>query len=179
MKPKLVLCLVLVLSGGLFGCSTTKPALIAGDADAEQIKLPIKLAGYREFFTFVAQNTYGGMPTDADVLFKLAADSTIKIIGLDFKQMPYVYLVEDHYYIGEYDGIRGAQGNGQYYILRPLAADNAALGGFELVGILDGNAYTVQHINGKPQFVSYWHLSAGEHPETIYEWNGKFFEQKK
>jgi hypothetical protein len=178
-NPKLILGLALVLSGGLFGCSTAKPVLTAGDAGAGQIKLPIKFAGYREFYTFVAQNTYGGMPTDADTLFKLAADSTIEIVGLDFKQMPYAYVVEDHYFSGEFDEIRGAQGNGQYYILRPLATGRAVLGGFELVGILDGNAYTVQHINGTPRFVSYWHLSANEHPETIYEWNGKYFEPKK
>ena len=178
MKPKLILCLALVLGGGLFGCSTTKPALTAGDADVKQIKLPIKFAGYREFFTFVAQNTYGGMPTNADTLLKLAADSSIEIIGLDFKQMPYVYVVESGYFNGEFDEIRGAQGNGQYYILRPLATDDADSGGFELVGILKGNAYAVQYVNGTPRFVSYWHLSAREHPETIYEWNGKFFEQK-
>jgi len=179
MNPKLILCLVLVLSGILFGCSTTKPAFVIGDTDAGQIKLPVKFAGYREFFTFVGQGSINGMPINGDTVFKLAADSTIKIIDLNFKQMPYVYLVESHYFRGAYDEIRGAQGNGQYYILRPLATGNAALGGFELVGILDGNAYEVQHINGTPRFVSYWHLSAGEHPETIYEWNGKFFEQKK
>ena len=175
MKSKLILCLALVLSGGLVGCSTTKSTV----TDTEQIKLPIKFAGYREFFTFIGHNELNGMPINDDTVFKLAADSMIKIIGLDFKQMPYVYLVESHYFSGEFDEIRGAQGNGQYYILRPLAADNAALVGFELVGILDGNGYTVQHINGTPRFVSYWHLSASEHPESIYEWNGKFFEQAK
>jgi len=179
MKFKFTFCFALVLSGGLFGCSTTKSALTAGDANAEQIKLPIKFAGYREFFTFVGQDKILGMPTGADAIFKLAADSMIKIVDLDFKQMPYVYVVEDHFFRGEFDEIRGAQGNGQYYILRPLAADNATLGGFELVGILDGNAYTVQHINGTPRFVSYWHLSAGEHPESVYDWNGKFFELAK
>ena len=179
MNPKLILCLALVLNGVWSGCSTAKPGLVSGDTDSEQIRLPVKFADYREFFTFVAQHTYGGMPTDADTLFKLAADSTIKIIGLDLKQMPYVYLVESHYFRGEFDEIRGAQGNGKFYLLRPLSADNTAFAGFELVGILDGNAYTLQHMNGTTRFISYWHLSAGEHPERIYEWNGKFFELVK
>lgn len=179
MKPKLLIGLALVLSGGWFGCSTTRPGLVGGDMDKEQIKLPIKFAGYREFYTFVAQHTGEGMPTDADSLFKLAADSTVKIVGLDFKQMPYVYVVESHFYNGCFDGIRGEQGNGYYYVLQPLANDNATLGGFQLVGILEGNAYTVQHVNMTPRFISYWHISAGEHPETIYEWNGKFFEPVK
>jgi hypothetical protein len=179
MKPKLILCLALILICGIFGCSTTKPVVITGDTVDEPIKLPVKFAGYREFFTFVAKNTYGGMSIDADTVFKLAADSTIEIVGLDFKSMPYVYVVEDHYYNGYLDEIRGAQGNGQYYILRPLTTGSRTSRGFELVGIIDGNAYTVQHLNETPRFVSYWHISAGEHPETIYEWNGKFFESKK
>jgi len=179
-KSKLILCLALVLSGGLFGCSTTKLTAV-GNTDAEQIKLPIKFAGYRELYAFIANHANGGgdLTTDEKTLFKLAADSTIKIVGLDYRHMPYVYVVESHYFRGIHDEIRGEQGNGQYYILRPLAADNATWGGFELVGILDGNAYTVQHINGMPRFVSYWHLSAGEHPESIYDWNGKYFELAK
>lgn len=179
MSRKLLLCLALIFSACLFGCSTTKPTFAAGDLDAGQIKLPIKFAGYREFFTFVGTNSSNEMPINDDTVFKLAAESTIKIINLDCKQLSYVYVVETHYFRGMYDEIRGAQGNGQYYILRPLTADNAALGGFELVGILDGNAYTVQHIDETPRFVCYWHLSAREHPESIYEWNGKFFELKK
>jgi hypothetical protein len=41
MKPKLILCLALVLSGGLFGCSTTKPHSDAADAG---INVPIVAA---------------------------------------------------------------------------------------------------------------------------------------
>jgi hypothetical protein len=178
-KPKLLLCLALVLSSCLCGCSTTKPIFATGDGAIEQIKLPIKFAGYREFFTFVGTNSNNEMPINDDTVFKLAAESTIEVVDLSYKQMPHVYVVEPHYFRGIYDEIRGAQGNGQYYVLRPLAADNAVLGGFELVGILDGNAYTVQHVNGIPRFVCNWHLSAREHPESIYEWNGKKFERAK
>jgi hypothetical protein len=170
---KIFLCLTLVLSGGLFGCSTTKPALIT--ADAEQIKLPITFAGVREFFTFVARNSINGMPINDDTVSKLVADSTDKIVVLDSKQiqMPFVHVVESHYFNRGIDEIRGVQGNGQFYILRPLTSK------VELVGILDGNSYRLQPKNGTPRFVSYWHLSANESSENIYEWNGKFFEQKK
>ena len=187
-KRKLRLCLALVLSGCIFGCSTTKPVFADHNADIGHNPLPIKFAGYREFFTFVGTNSNNGMPINNDTLFKLAAESQVEIITVDFPQMPYLYVVKTHYFRNGfdtnhvfnfvYDEIRGAQGNGQFYILRPLATTNAALGGFELLGILNGNAYTVQHLNGTPRFVSYWHLSAGEHPESIYEWNGKFFEPK-
>jgi hypothetical protein len=173
MNSKLLLCLALVLSGGLFGCSITKSALIA--ADAEQIKLPITFASIGDFFTFVARDSINGMPINDDTVSKLVADSTDKIVVLDSKQrqMPFVHVVESHYFNRGIDEIRGVQGNGQFYILRPLASK------VELVGILDGNSYRLQPINGTPRFVSYWHLSANESSENIYEWNGKFFEQKK
>jgi hypothetical protein len=163
------------LSGGLVGCLTTKPALVAGDTDAEQIKLPITFANLDEFFTFVARNSINGMPINDDTVSKLATDSTDKTVGLDSKQrqMPFVHVVESHYFNRGIDEIRGVQGNGQFYILRPLTSK------VELVGILDGNSYRLQPINGTPRFVSYWRLSANESSENIYEWNGKFFEQKK
>lgn len=183
MNFKPILCLALVLAGGLLGCSTTKTTLVSKDSNHETIKLPVKFAGYREFYTFVAQHFYGGMPTDADTLFKLAADSTTEIVTLSDEKIPYVYLVTSHYYNGGiYDQIRGAQGNGAYFILRPLATDYATLNtdkGFELVGILAGNSCELTHSNGRPQFVTHWHMSAAESPESIYEWNGKVFEQIK
>jgi hypothetical protein len=173
MKFRLLLCLALVFSGGLFGCSTTKPASIA--TDAEQIKLPITFASLDDFFTFVARNSINGMPINDDTVSKLVADSTDKIVDLDSKQrqMPFVHVLESHYFNRGFDEIRGVKGNGQFYILRPLTNK------VELVGILDGNSYRLQPINGTPRFVSYWHLSANKSSENIYEWNGKFFEQKK
>ena len=180
MNSKINLCLALCLCGILTGCSAIKPPVIPGNgSDGELIKLPIKFADYREFYTFVAQRTYGGMPTDAENLFKLAAESRTEIISLDYKAMPYVYVVEPHYFIGENDEIRGAQGNGDYYILCPLAAGHTPLGGFELVGVAEGNGYTLRYSNGVPQFVTYWHMSASDHVKNIYDWNGKEFQQIK
>ena len=115
------------------------------------------------------------MPINDDTVSKLVADSTDKIVVLDSKQrqMSFVHVVESHYFNHGIDEIRGAQGNGQFYILLPLTSK------VELVGILDGNSYRLQPKNGTPRFVSYWHLASNESSENIYEWNGKFFEQKK
>lgn len=185
MNNRIPLCLAFVLSGVSYGCSTATSQGSRGVADSGTIGLPVTFAGYREFYTFVAKRTYGGMSTDADTLFKLAADSTTTIITLEDKQMPYVYLVESHYYNGGiYDQIRGAQGNGDYYILRPRATNYTDLDtdkGFELVGIAEGNSckLTYSNSNGKPRFVTHWHLSVDESPERIYEWNGRFFEELK
>jgi hypothetical protein len=182
MKPKLILCLSLVLSGGLFGCSTTHWSSSEADTDT---KLPVRFNNYRELYAFIEARTYGGMPTNMDTTLAMASDSETKIVTLSDDKIPYVYLVTPHLYDGGiYDHIRGAQGNGYYYILRPLAkaTDYTSDGkehGFDLIGIGEGNTFTWTNSNGKTGFITTWHLSAGEHPETIYEWNGKFFEHVK
>jgi hypothetical protein len=184
MKPKLIFCLALVLSGGLFGCSTTH---WSADNPESNPKLPIQFKNYGELYAFIAAHVNGGsgMATNADMVLAMASDTTTKIVTLADDKIPCVYLVTPHFYNGGiFDHIRGAQGNGDYYILRPLSKPTDYTGdgkdhGFELIGIGEGNTFTWTNLNGKIGFVTTWHISAGEHPETIYEWNGKFFEQNK
>ena len=168
---------------GIVGCSPSKQPVQAPVGTEVPVKLPLTFPSYQAFYAFVARRTYGGMPTDAETLFKLAADSTTEILTLEDKQLPYVHLVTSHYYNGGiYDRIRGAQGNGDYYILRPLAPDYTALDtdrGFELVGIAEGNTWRLRYVTGRPRFVTTWHMSADESPESILEWNGRFFESVK
>ena len=183
MSLKNLMCFALVAAGGWVGCSTNKQGFRCEVGAKTEAKLPIKFTDYQAFYTFVANRTYGGMPTDAESVFKLAADSTTEILTLEGKQLPYAYLVTSHYYNGGiYDQIRGAQGNGDYYLLRPLATDYTTLDtdrGFELVGIAVGNTWRLSHSNGRPRFVTTWHMSAAENPESILEWNGSVFESVK
>src|SRR5579884_121761 len=172
-------CITMGLAGFIAGCSSTKPKLVS-PIDFESIELPIKFSGYRSFYTFIALNEYSGMYSkDKDVVLKMAADSSTEIITVDDKGMQdqYLYLIKPHYYNGGiYDQIRGAQGNGHYYILRPLATKFTELDtdkGFELIGLLSGNSCRFTHETGKPAFITHWHMSAAESPQTIYEWNGK------
>ncbi len=180
---------LLVVAFGLsaisFGYSTGKRWSVA---TARQIvdELPIRFAGYQQLYAFIASRSYGGIPTNptnAETLFKLAADSCTQIVTLEDLQMPYVHLVETHYYNGGvYDRIRGAQGNGNYYILRPLTTNHVTFDtdkGFDLVGIVQGNSWKVTYHGGRTRIVTRWHMSAAESPESIYEWNGKFFELVK
>ena len=182
-KLKNIFYLALFLNGGLIGCSTTHWS--SSDVDSNP-KLPIRFKNYRELYAFIEARTYGGMPTNTDTTLAMASDTTTEIKTLADDKLQYVYLVTPHYYNGNvFDHIRGAQGNGDYYILRPLAKLTDFTGdgkdhGFELIGIGEGNTFTwTNYPNGKIGFVTTWHLSAGEHPESIYEWNGKFFEQVK
>ena len=184
MKPKLFLCLALVLSADLFGCSTTRWGMDNPDTNA---KLPIRFRNYSELYTFIAARANGGVDvsTNANTVLAMASDSTTEIVGLANDNIPYVYLVTPHFYDGGiYDHIRGAQSNGDYYILRPLdkVTDDTGDGkdhGFELIGIGEGNTFRWTNTNGMIGFVTTWHISATEHPENVYEWNGKTFEQVK
>jgi hypothetical protein len=184
MKAKLILCLALVLRVGLFGCWTTH--WNADNPDTNP-KLPIRFKNYRELYAFMAARANGGdgVPQNASTVLAMASDTTTEIVGLANDQIPYVYLITPHFYDGGiYDHIRGAQGNGDYYILRPLIKPTGYTGdgkehGFELIGIGEGNTFRWTNSNGKIGFVTTWHISATEHPETVYTWNGKIFERVK
>jgi hypothetical protein len=182
---KILLCLAVVSIGGLFGCATHRQSSTTNSDTEVKEDLPIKFADYQEFYTFVAKRTYGGMlmlqRTNAP--FILAADSTTEILTLESKSLPYIYLVTPHFYNGGvYDKIRGVQGNGEYYLLRPLATNYIGFDtdkGFELLGIAEGNSCKLSYSNGVPQLVTHSHFSATEYPQSIYEWNGKVFELVK
>ena len=182
MNPKLLLCLALILSGGLFGCSTTKTDSTTSSDAEEKIQLPIKFAGYRELYAFIARETFGddGVSPNADTIFKLAADNETETYELDYPPS-YLWVITPHYFNGGIiDGIRGEQGNGSYYVLRPLAGcltSGKTDCGFELVGIAWGNTLSFSGYNQTTRLITSWHISAGEHPETVYEWTGKCFEQ--
>ena len=179
-----VSCFALALSGALFGCSTTHWSSSNTEINP---RLPIKFKSYRELYAFIEARANGGsgMPTNASTILAMASDTKTEIVTLANDKIPYVYLVTPHFYNGGiYDHIRGAQGNGYYYILRPLAkqTDYTADGkdhGFELVGIGEGNSLTWTNSNGRIGFRTTWHISAGEHPETIYQWNGTSFKGVK
>src|ERR1700722_8159659 len=117
----------LILAGIMAGCSSFNKPKTFNYVDPDSVDLPIKFSGYRSFYTFIAQYESGGMfSKDNDALLKLASDTTTTVLTVDDKAVPYpyLYLVEPHYFDGGiFDKIRGAQGNGSYYVLRPLATN--------------------------------------------------------
>jgi hypothetical protein len=176
MSFKLLLCLALVLSGAMCGCSTTRPLAVIAPEKERHPELPVKFASYRQLYEFMA--TREGVQSFPDAVFKLAADSETQIYSLD-EPPKYVWVITPRFYNGGiYDVIRGAQGNGSIYLVRPLARDFISANtdcGFELVGLAEGNIYRLSNVNKTPILITHWHLSADKDPETVYEWNGKFF----
>lgn len=182
MKPKILLFLALVLSGGLVGCSTNRqPAVIAPERLLRQTGLPVRFANHHQLYGFIAKHE--GVQSFPDAVFRLAADSNTELY--DFDDAPrHVWVVTPHFYTvynsGSSDLIRGATGNGNFYLVRPLAGNSASRNtdcGFELVGTVEGNTYGFSGFNQTTRLTTHWHLSADKSPETVYEWNGHFFGQ--
>jgi hypothetical protein len=163
----------------LLGCSITKqPLVIAPPGNRAGIALPVELRNYAEVYAFIAKHE--GIPAGADFLFQLAADSEIEIRDLE-GSVSFVWVVTPHFYNGGvYDKIRGVQGNGGIYVLRPPIRDlksDSINHGFELIGVAEGNVWRFSTVNQVPRLLTHWHVSADEHSEDAYDWNGKFFER--
>ena len=174
MKPKLILYLTLVLSGGLFGCSTNQhvhnvnghpPVSAAGNWLF--LESPMRFANYHDVYRFIAKCE--SIPTDADALLKLAAESNMEISTNE--KIGTIQIIEANYYGDVFNEIRGAQLNGRYYVLRKTKS------GFDLVGILEGNIYRWDNVGKSIKLKTHWHSGAwsGEDDWNIYEWNGQTF----
>jgi hypothetical protein len=174
MKPKLVLCLALVLSGGLFGCSTSQHShnangqpSVGAAGNALVLNSPIKFASYHDVYRFIAECE--GVPTNADGLLKLAAESNMQIANIE--KIGTIQIIEANYYGEVFNEIRGAQLNGRYYVLRKNKSN------FELVGILEGNVYRWNNVGENIKLESHWYVGAlsDEDDWNTYKWNGQTF----
>ncbi len=174
MKFGLSFCLALVLSGVLFGCSTGQhlhnacghPS-VRFAAKGLNPNLPIKFASYCDVYGFIAECE--GIPTNADALLKLAAESKMEITPIE--NVGTIQIIEANYYGDVFNEIRGAQLNGRYYVLRKHKSD------FALVGILEGNLYRWENVGKSVKLKTHWHvgLGNGEDDWQSYEWNGQTF----
>ena len=107
---------------------------------------------------------------DDGQLFKLAAESSMDWFWLDSKAKRIVIVIRLDLLRGTYSAIRGAQGNGDYYLFAP------STNGYRHVGTMWGNSYRHGTLNGKPRFIASAHMSAASAVETEYVWNGTVFE---
>jgi hypothetical protein len=174
MKTKLLLSLALVLSGGWFGCSTSQhphnangqpPVSTAGNTLV--LSSSIGFANYHDVYRFIAERE--SIPTNADALLKLAAESHMEIATIE--NLGIIQIIEANYYGDIFNKIRGAQLNGRYYVLRKNKS------GFDLVGILEGNIYRWDNVGKSIKLKAHWHGGEwnGEDAWDIYEWNGQTF----
>ena len=107
---------------------------------------PQHFNSYKEVFTYIAEHTE--LPdTSPDTIFQLACESSIDHIP-SLSDGVALLVIKTNFYRFVIDGwdnsIRGAQGNGEYYIFE------ARKGGFNLVGVILGNMYKTEYttING-------------------------------
>lgn len=127
---------------------------------------------YRDCFRFMAGCQETTVVDEAN-LFKLAAESSMETFRLADGTSNIVLVIKLDYLKGPYSAMRGAQGNGLYFLFVPRS------NGFEHVGTMAGNAYRHGTLNGRCRFITSWHMSGAEAIETEYVWNGKMFEVTK
>lgn len=123
---------------------------------------------YKDCFLFIAKEQ--DLDKVEDSLFKLAAESTMRRMYINGQnnEMPLI-IIESNYYNNMNNSIRGAQGNGDYYLFKVLK------NGYEYVGKIGGNSYSCGTYNNYLRFITSWHMCAGENIESIYDWNGTSF----
>jgi hypothetical protein len=109
------------------------------------------------------------LPNDDDALFKTAAESSMDWFWLEEGTTNIVIVIKLDFLDGPYSAIRGAHGNGPYYLFMPIEK------GFQLPGKMAGNGYHHGTLNGRAQFITSWHMGGGEAYENIYDWDGKTF----
>jgi hypothetical protein len=132
---------------------------------------PAFLNSWKECFRFMAG--YISVEDTDDSLFKLAAESSMDWYWLNPDEKSIVMVIKLETLKDHYSAIRGVQGNGLYYLFKPVK------NGFHYLGRMDGNSYRWGTLNGKPRFTTQWHMSANESIETIYDWNGTSFSVTK
>ena len=163
MKPNLLLCLALVLSGGLFGCATNQIKRSQSSTASEQIP---HFENLGNAYSYIAKCE--NLPTDDKAVLKLAAESKIDVINIE--NIGEIQIIEANYFRDGDNEIRGAQWNGRYYVLR---RNNE---GFDLVGILEGNIYR-WHFGKTLALQAHWHSGAWTDDAgwENYPWNGRTF----
>ncbi|HUW55820.1 MAG TPA: hypothetical protein VMZ92_04240 [Planctomycetota bacterium] len=123
-----------------------------------------------EAFKTIARHE--GLPQDEQTLFGLAVDSTVERVGTSRHGV--FSIVRPQYYDDRKHrfGIRGAQGQGRYYVFQRNGSE------WRLVGVLDGSSYELRSGGDKFSIITGWHMSASESPKIVYSWNGRTFEQE-
>jgi hypothetical protein len=143
------------------------------------VKSPVDLRNYDALFRFVGQKELVALgyveSLTPEVILKLAAESKIEFMDVDGLVFA---VVETHYHSEKslVDMVRGASGNGSYYILR-VSESLGTDARFKLLGIACGSQYKWKTVNHIPVFVTRWNLSSSESRESFYELRGDVFKQ--
>lgn len=152
------------------GCATRRAASDAPslwhNSAFHPVMPAVPFGSYKAAFRYIAKCE--GLPSDSSTLFALAADSTLERSHSHLAGD--LVIVRAEYYGQSRFGIRGAQGQGRYYVFQ--TRDD----GWRLVGILHGNSYRWDAVGDTLRIITRTHLSAVESPETIYTWTGQLFE---
>lgn len=136
-----------------------------------RFKAPVHFQSYQDIFGYII--TQNGLFNDPEMVLQLSNDCKVDYVTPESSKdgqlaVLIVNLINPDNKVNE---LRGASGNGEYYVLQFTAT------GMDLVGVLAGNSWKHQTVNGRDAFVTTWHMSAEEYTEVVYEWNGSIFDR--
>jgi hypothetical protein len=153
--------------------------LIFGILTVLSLSLPL-LAGpdeprffknWKECFRFIASQIVYELKQDDDTISKLESESSTESFNLEEGSKRTVIVITSHFFHDSIDALRGASGNGSYYLFIPIK------NGFQFVGEMEGCRSEWGMSNRRARFKTWWHMSAGQAYENIYDWDGKIFRQ--
>lgn len=146
------------------GCLLGMPLGFAGE---DALTSPVHFQNYQEIFSHIADANE--LFNDPEMILQLSNECRVEYPPDAQKDGQTRAVMALNLMDNGVNILRGASGNGVYYVIQSTAT------GLDLVGILEGNSWKHQVINDRDAFVTTWHMSAEEYVETTYEWNGSVF----
>jgi len=118
---------------------------------------------YRAIFRFIVSQE--DVPENNPDLFQVAAESVLDYVSANSGEW-FLVVKPDLLNRKHVSVLRGAQGNGPFYVFRETPA------GFRFLGSMFGNGYKVGSLNGRVQFRTASHVSAEVSEDVLYEVDG-------
>jgi hypothetical protein len=152
------------------GCTSQPPA--AQTDESPNSPLARHFSSYTQLFRLIAANEMD-LPTDSETVLTLAAQSDFELYVTDSRSV--FAVITPHYYVGNaIDQLRGASGNGNFYVVRlNLSSGLADEPGrsppsLDLLGVAEGNSFRWSSENDQQILITTWHMSAEEHLTHVY-----------
>jgi hypothetical protein len=130
---------------------------------------PTRFASYEQVFRFIASQS-DLEQIDRSSVFKLAAESCVEYVRT--RPKAWYLVIRADYLHNHISTIRGAQGNGPFYVFHEGG------GAFTFLGVMGGNAYTQTSVNGNIGFDVSAHAGGGKTTTAHYDVVGEMLVQR-
>jgi hypothetical protein len=130
---------------------------------------PPRFVSYEQMFRFIASQS-DLEHVDRSSVFKLASESCVQYVRANPKE--WYLVIRADYRHDHVSTIRGAQGNGPFYVFHEVG------GAFIFLGVMFGNGYTQASVNGNIGFDVHAHAGGGKTTTAHYDVVGETLVQR-